>query len=66
VSQYGNTNPHLKALICQSGIYLFTTATRMVLGLAQDPMHWKSRVALLQVKHSGYEADINLAPDVQK
>jgi len=60
VSQYGNINPHLKALVYQPGVYLFTTATRMVLWLAQDPVQWEHRVALLGVKHSGYEDDISV------
>jgi hypothetical protein len=42
----------MKALICQSGVYLFTTATRIVLWLVQDPVQGEHRVALMGVKHS--------------
>jgi len=37
----------------------------MVLWLAQDPVKWEHRVALLGVKHSRYD-DISLVPEAQK
>jgi hypothetical protein len=39
------------------GIFLFTTTSRMAVGLTQPPIQWVSRALPLGVKWPGHEAD---------
>jgi hypothetical protein len=39
------------------GIFLFTTVSRLALGLTQPPMQWETETLFLGVKLPGREAD---------